>query len=155
MWLRCLVLYFKKPAVEKEVDPILSNISTIHKNANQSQTKDKLVDVEEKKLVETNFSDITPLNTSSEKVCLIVIWNLFIVFKLIKVCFNVVYIEQCKPSPQHLASLNSICSQLGSGKVEVSMETVLHSHEDTEKKTSGEKKKGRERGKVNWSRSVI
>ncbi len=75
MWLRCLVLYFKKPAVEKEVDPILSNISTIHKNANQRQTKDKLVDVEEKKLVETNFSDITPLNTSSEKVCLIVMWN--------------------------------------------------------------------------------
>lgn len=47
------------------------------------------------------------------------------------------------------AVIHSICSQLGSGKVEVSMETVFHSHEDTEKKTSGEKKKGRERGKVN------
>ncbi|XP_043093461.1 collagen alpha-1(VII) chain isoform X2 [Puntigrus tetrazona] len=89
------------PVVEKEVDPILSNISS-------NKTKDKLVDVEEKKLVETNFSDVTPLkfvqtNTSSER--------------------------------------------MGSGKVEVSMETVFHSHEDTGKKTSGEKKKGREKGK--------
>ncbi len=89
MWFWCLVLYFKKPAVEKEVGPILSNISTIHKNTNQSKTKDKLVDVEEKKRVETNFSDVTPLkflqtNTSSERVCLLVIFN---VLKLIKVCF--------------------------------------------------------------------
>ncbi|XP_026092718.1 collagen alpha-1(VII) chain-like isoform X1 [Carassius auratus] len=98
-----------KPVAEKEVGPILSNISAIPKKANQSKTKDKLVDVDEKELVETNFSDVTPLkflqtNTSSER--------------------------------------------LGSGKVEVSMETVFHSHEDTGKKTSGEKKKGRERGKA-------
>ncbi|KAL6459618.1 hypothetical protein MHYP_G00313770 [Metynnis hypsauchen] len=37
--------------------------------------------------------------------------------------------------------------QAGSVKAEVSMESVLHSQEDTGKKTSGEKKKGRERGK--------
>ncbi|KAK7130018.1 hypothetical protein R3I93_019606 [Phoxinus phoxinus] len=97
-----------EPVTETEVGPTLWTISTIHKKTDLSKTKDKLVDVEEKKLVETNFSDVTPLkfiqtNTSSEK--------------------------------------------LSSGKVEVSMETVFHSHEDTGKKSSGEKKKGRERGK--------
>lgn len=40
------------------------------------------------------------------------------------------------------------------GKAEVGMETVLHSHEDTGKKASGEKKKGREKGKVERSSSV-
>ncbi|KTG36367.1 hypothetical protein cypCar_00028619, partial [Cyprinus carpio] len=103
-----LSCHCKKPVVEKEVGNTLLNISTIHKKADLSKTKDKLVVVEEKKLVETSFSDVTPLkflqtNTSSER--------------------------------------------LGSGKV--SMETVFHSHVDTGKKTSGEKNKGRERGKVN------
>lgn len=41
------------------------------------------------------------------------------------------------------------------GKAEVGMETVLHSHEDTGKKASGEKKKGREKGKVERSTSYF
>ncbi|KAL0196042.1 hypothetical protein M9458_009614, partial [Cirrhinus mrigala] len=61
-----------KPVAEKEVGSMFSNNSTIHKKTNLSKTNDKLVDVEEKKLVETNFSDVTPLkllqtNTSSER----------------------------------------------------------------------------------------
>jgi len=35
------------------------------------------------------------------------------------------------------------------------METVFHSHEDTGKKSSGEKKKGKERGKVKLAQCVI
>lgn len=93
---------------EPEVLPTVWTISTVHKNDDLSKTKDMLVDVEEKKLVETNFSDFTSLK---------------------------------------FLQINSSSERLGSGKVEVSMETAFHSHEDTGKKTSGEKKKGREKGK--------
>ncbi|XP_057179413.1 collagen alpha-1(VII) chain isoform X2 [Triplophysa rosa] len=42
---------------------------------------------------------------------------------------------------------NTSSERVDSGKAEVGMETVLHSHDDTGKKASGEKKKGREKGK--------
>lgn len=73
MWLQWLVLSFKEPVAETEVGPTIWTISTIHKKTDLSKTRDKLVEVDEKKLVETNFSDVTPLkflqtNTSSEGV---------------------------------------------------------------------------------------
>lgn len=75
MW---LALSFKQTVAE--VGPTIWTISTIHKKTDLSKTKDKLVDVEEKKLLKTNFSDVTPLkflqtNTSSERVCSAVLLN--------------------------------------------------------------------------------
>lgn len=80
LFLMWLVLSFKETVAETEVGPTLWTISTIHKKTNLSKTKDKLVDVEENKLLKTNFSDVTPLkflqtNTSSERVCSVVILN--------------------------------------------------------------------------------
>jgi len=80
MFLIWLVLSFKEPVAETEVGPTLWTITTINKKTDVTKTKDKLVDVEEKKLLKTNFSDVTPLkflqtNTSSERVCSVVILN--------------------------------------------------------------------------------
>lgn len=80
MWLQCLVSSFKEPVAKTEVSPTLWTVSTIHKKTDLSKTKEKLVDIEEKKLVETNFSDVTPLkflqtNTSSERVSSLVKFN--------------------------------------------------------------------------------
>ncbi|XP_051546820.1 collagen alpha-1(VII) chain-like [Myxocyprinus asiaticus] len=57
---------------ETEVDPILWSISNNHSKDDQSKTKGKLAEDEEKTPVKTNFSDVTPskftqTNTSSER----------------------------------------------------------------------------------------